>query len=92
MLSEIRGYAWRIGLAQGQRAGACFHQQTVGVTVIAAFEFDDFVAMGIAACQTDGAHGGFGAGVHHPHHIHGGHQLGDQLRHFDFHLGRRAKA
>ncbi len=62
------------------------------MAVVAAFELDDFIAVGVAARQADGAHGGFGARVHHAHHIHRRHQLGDQLRHFDFHLGRRAEA
>ena len=92
MLREISRYARRVWLAEGQRAGARFHQQAVGMAVVAAFEFDDFVATGKAARQTDGAHGGFGTGVHHTHHVHGRHQFGNQLRHFHFHLGRRTEA
>ena len=92
MLGEIGRYARGVRLAQGQRAGAGFDQQAVGVAVVAAFKFDDFVAVGVTARQTDGAHGGFGSRVHHPHHVHGRHQFGNQLRHFNFHLGRRAKA
>ena len=92
MLSEIRRYARRVRLAESQRAGAGFHQQAVGVTVVASFELDDFVAAGEAACQANGAHGGFGAGVYHAHHIHGRHQFSNQFRHFDFHFGWRAEA
>ena len=92
MLSEIGRYARRVWLAERQRAGAGFHQEAVGVAVIATFEFDDFVAMGEAARQANGAHGGFGAGVNHAHHVHAGHQLAHQLGHFHFHLGWRAEA
>lgn len=35
--------------------------------VVAADEFDDFTASGIAAGQPDGGHGGFRAGVDHAH-------------------------
>ena len=92
MFGEIRRDTRRVGLAEGQRAGTGFHQQAVCVAVITAFELDDFIAMGKAARQTDGAHRGFGAGVHHAHHVHAWHQSGDQFGHFHFHFGRRAKA
>ena len=92
MFREIGWHARRIWLAEGQRAGTGFHQQTVGMAVIAAFELNDLIAAGEAAGQANRAHGRFGAGVHHPHHIHGRDQLGHQLRHFHFHFGRRAKA
>ena len=62
------------------------------MAVVATFELNDFVAAGEAARQTNGAHGRFGTGVYHPHHIHGRHQLGHQGRHFHFHFSRRAKA
>ncbi|MNS51466.1 hypothetical protein D3C72_841440 [compost metagenome] len=62
------------------------------MAVVAAFEFDDFVATGKAARQADSAHGGFRTGVHHAHHVHGRDQFGHQLRHFDFHLGRCTEA
>ena len=62
------------------------------MAVVAAFKFDDLVATGEAARQANRTHCGFGAGVHHPHHVHSRHQFGDQLRHFNFHLGRRAEA
>ena len=38
------------------------------------------------------AHGGFGAGVHQPDHLHRRHRLRDQLRQFHFALGGRAEA
>ena len=62
------------------------------MAVIAPFKFDDFVTAGKATGQANGAHRRFGTGVHHPHHIHRGDQFGHQLRHFDFHFRRRAKA
>ena len=62
------------------------------MTVVATFEFNDFVATGKTTGQADSAHRRFGAGVHHAHHIHGRDQFGHQLRHFHFHFGRCAKA
>ena len=62
------------------------------MAVVAAFEFDDFVTASKAARQANGAHGRFGTGVHHTHHVHGWHQFSNQLRHSDFHLGRRTEA
>ncbi|MNB84445.1 hypothetical protein D3C75_313060 [compost metagenome] len=92
MLREVCRYARGVRLAEGQRTRAGFHQQAVGVAVVAAFELDDFIATGKATGQTDGAHGRFGTGVHHAHHIHGRHQFGHQRGHFHFHLGWRAEA
>ncbi|MDQ1227128.1 hypothetical protein QE443_003289 [Pantoea ananatis] len=57
------------------------------MTVVAPFKLDDFIATGKTARQTNRAHGGFGAGVHHAHHFHAGNQFTNQLRHGDFHLG-----
>ncbi|MNZ91243.1 hypothetical protein D3C78_1102200 [compost metagenome] len=92
MLGKVSRHARGVWLAQGQRTRTGFHQQAVRVAVVAAFKLDDFIAVGVAARQTNGAHGGFGPRVHHAYHIHGRHQFGDQLRHFNFHLGRGAKA
>ncbi|MCY1531256.1 hypothetical protein D9M68_664760 [compost metagenome] len=90
VLGEGRRHARGAGHAQGQGAGAGFHQQGVGVAVVAALELDDAVAAGVATGQADGAHGGFGAGADHAHHFHRRHQRADQIRHFHFQGGRRA--
>ncbi|CAH0326800.1 hypothetical protein SRABI106_04781 [Rahnella aquatilis] len=92
MFGEISRDTRRVRLAEGQRAGTGFHQQAGGVAVIAAFEFNDFIAMGETTRQTDRAHRRFGAGVHHTHHVHARHQAGHQFGHFHFHLGRCTKA
>ena len=64
-----RGYA---------RSG--FHQQGVGVAVVAAFKLHDVLALGIGAGQADGRHGRFGARAHEAHFLHvrerGNHQFG----------------
>ena len=60
--------------------------------VVAPFEFDDLVAAGIAPGQADGTHGGFGAGVDHAHHVHGGHQFADLVCHGHFGGGWGAEA
>ena len=72
------------GAGNGDGAGAGFHQQAVHVPVVATFKLDDLVAAGVAAGQADGAHGGFGAGVDHAHHVHGGHQFADLVGHGHF--------
>ena len=92
MFCEVSRHARRVRLTERQRAGTGFYQQAVGVAMVTAFELDNLVTAGKAARQTDGAHGRFRTGVHHTYHVHCRHQLGDQLRHFDFHLGWRTEA
>ncbi len=90
MFGEIGRDARRVRLAEGQRAGTGFHQQAVGMAVQPSNLM--ILSRPLKPRAANGAHGGFGTGVHHPHHIHGRHQLGHQGRHFHFHFGRRAKA
>ena len=92
VLREICRYARGVRLAERQRAGTGLHQQAVRMAVVTAFKLDDFIATGKTARQADGAHGRFGTGVHHTHHVHGRHQFGHQLRHFHFHFGWRTEA
>jgi uncharacterized Zn-finger protein len=66
--------------------------QGIHVSVVAALEFDDEVAPGEAARQANGGHGGFGSGIHQPHHFDGRHGPADGLRQRDFLLRRRAEA
>ena len=62
-------------MSEGARSGG--NQEGVGVAVIAAAELHDLVATGSAAGQADGAHGGFGAGVHQAQHLAPGHAGAD---------------
>ena len=78
------------GHALGQKAAAAFHQQAVAVAVIAALKFQNLISAGKAAGGADGAHGGFGAGVDHTHHIAAGIGIDDHFR--QFHLSRGGKA
>ena len=48
-------------IAEGGQAGSGFHQQRVRMSVVAAFELDQFAAAGGAAREPDRAHRGFGA-------------------------------
>ncbi len=75
------------GVAKGGQAGAGFDQQRVGMAVVAALKFDELAAAGGAACQADGAHGGFSAGAHQAHHVHAGHELQNGLSQLHFALG-----
>ncbi len=43
------------------------------MTVVAAFKFHKFVALGYASGKAQGAHGGFCTGVDHAYHFHAGH-------------------
>ena len=61
------------------------------MAVVAAFELDDFIAAGKAACETDGRHGGFGAGADQPQLFDAGHEFGNFFGDDDFALGGRAE-
>ena len=58
---EGLGNAGALGDTKCGEAGAGFGEEAVGMTVIAAAEFHDVIALGDAAREADGAHGGFGA-------------------------------
>ena len=88
---EIGGYAGGTGVAEGEQAAAGFDQQAVGMAVVAAFKFHDFVAAGIAARQADGRHGGFGTRADQTHALDAGHQFGDFFRYYSFCGSRRAE-
>ena len=61
VVGHIARYARRGGFAQRQRPRAGLDQQGVDVAVITALELDDLVATRVTACETDRAHGRFGA-------------------------------
>ena len=86
-LRHFPGNARAVRFPEGKRAGTRRDEQGVHVPVVAADEFDDFTASGIAAGQPDGGHGGFRAGVDHAHFFHGGHHADNHFRHV--HLRRR---
>ena len=91
-LGHLPGNACAVRLPEGERAGACRHQQGVHMAVVAPDEFDDFAASGVAARQPDGGHGGFRAGVYHAHFFHGGHHFRDHFRHIHFRRSGNAVA
>ena len=66
--------------AERHRARARLHQERVGVTVIAALELDDLVALGRRARDADRAHRRFGARADEAHPFHRRHQHRDALR------------
>ena len=75
-LRDARG----IGDAERRHARSGLHQQRIDVAVVAAFELDGQVAPGEAARQAERAHGGFGAGIHQPHHLDGRHAFARSAR------------
>ena len=88
---EIRRHTTRAGRAKGQQARACLHQQAVGMAVVTAFKLDDLVPASKTARQSDGAHGGLGAGRHQAHRFNRRHQLDDFFGNQDFGFGGCAK-
>ncbi|CWQ61755.1 Uncharacterised protein [Neisseria meningitidis] len=78
-------------VAKRQQTAAGFHQQAVGMPVVAAFKLDDFVTPGKTACQTDGGHGRFGTGADEAQPFDGRHDFGDFFGNDDFAFGRRAE-
>jgi hypothetical protein len=91
LAGNVGRHAGRTGVTERERAGAGLDQQTVGVPVVAAFEFDDPVPPGGPARQPDGAHGGLRAGRDQPHLLYGRHPPHDPLGQVDLGLGRGAE-
>ncbi len=91
VLGHFGGHPGAGGVTKGGQARAGFHQQGVGVAVVATFELDDGVATREATGQAQGAHAGLGARAHQAHHVHAGHVGQDGFGQFDFALGGRAK-
>ena len=91
MFGKVGGNACGRRVAEGEQAAAGFDQQAVGMAVVAAFKFDDFVASGKAACEADGGHGRFGAGADEAQPFDGRHDFGDFFGDDDFAFGGRAE-
>jgi len=56
-----------IGMAKRQGAAASLDEERIDVAVVAAVEFNDFVAFGESARQANGAHARLGAAAGHAH-------------------------
>ena len=88
--SRRSGDAGAVGPAEGGGTAAGADQETVGVAVVAALEFDDFISACKSAGDAQGAHGSFRAGIDHAQlfdrRIDGFDETGD----FRFKQGRRA--
>ena len=74
-----------------KETGTRLDQQAGAVAVVAAFEFHQQVASGMAARQADGAHGGLGTGRNQAHHLQRGREAAEDFRQFDFSGNRRAE-
>lgn len=59
--------------------------------MVAAFKFDDFVALGKTACQTDGSHRRFRAGADEAQPFDRRHNFGNLFGNGDFAFGGRAE-
>ena len=78
-------------IAKRQQTAACFHQQTVGMAVVAAFKLDDFVTAGKTACQTNGGHRCFRTGADKAQLLDGRHDFGDFFGDDNFAFSWRTK-
>gem|GEM_PF-5207607 len=85
------GHAGRGGGAQGLGAGTGGHQEGIGVAVVAALEFQEFVPTGGRPGQPQGGHGGLGATVDQADHLQVWHGGEDGLRQLHLLQGRRPK-
>ena len=62
------------------KPGACLRQQSVGMPVVAALEFDYPVPSGESPGGSYSAHHGFSSGIHQAQHLHRREVLLDKLR------------
>ena len=85
------GDTGRVGHAQRGCGTAGGHQQAIDVAINTG-ELDDHRPAGVAPGQADGAHRGFGAGVHKSNLLDRRHRLNDQLGQLVFGKRRRPKA
>ena len=82
----------RTGNGERSHTGTGAGQEGIAMSMIAADELDHLVASGHAAGKTQRTHGGFGTGVHHAHHFHGGQRGTDFLGKTHFIFAGRAVA
>ena len=78
--------------AERGEAGAGLGEKTVGVSVVAAFKFQDEIAFGDAARETHRAHGGFGAARDEADFLDEGNGARDQRGEFELEFGGYAEA
>jgi len=84
--------AGAFGDAERGQAGAGLREKTVGVSVVAAFKFQDEIALGDAAREAHRAHGGFGAAGDEADFLDEGDGAGDQRGEFQLEFGGDAEA
>ena len=89
---ESGGDAGRGRHSEGERTGARLHEQRVGVSVVATLELHDGVPAGESAGEPDGAQRRLGAGAHHAHLVHRGHECAYALGHLRLEHRGRAEA
>lgn len=86
------GDAGAVRPAEGGGTGTGADQETVGMAVVAALEFDDFIAARKAAGDAQGTHSGFRAGVDHAQFFYRRIDGSDEPGDFRFEQRRRAVA
>jgi len=81
MLREGRGNSCAIRIAKSQRAGTGFDQERIGMSVVAAFEFNNLFSLRVPPRQTNGRHRRFSAGIAHANFLNTGHEGADEFGH-----------
>src|SRR5262249_44544597 len=84
---EGLGHAWAFGDAECGEARTCLREEAIGMAVVPAFELKNKIALGDAADEAHGAHGGLGATRNKTNLLDGRDSLGDQRREFEFQFG-----
>ena len=83
-LGQRRRNARARGNAQRRKPRARLDEKAIGMAVIAAFEFQDQVALGKSARDANRGHRRFGAGADEANALDRRHRAGDALAQFDF--------
>ena len=78
------GNSGTLGDTKRGQAGSRLREKAIGMAVVAASEFDEEIAIGHAAGQTQGAHGGFGAAGDEPDFLQKRNRAVDERRELEF--------
>ncbi|GBE29646.1 hypothetical protein BMS3Bbin04_00667 [bacterium BMS3Bbin04] len=86
------GHSGTVRCPKGCNARSSLDEESVGMTVIAAREFDNHITFGGGTCQPYRRHRRFGAGVDEANHLHGRHPVNYLLRQLSFQRAGCAEA
>jgi hypothetical protein len=70
---------WSSGQGESGQSGACLGQQTVHMSMVASYEFDDLAFASCGSGQAKRRHGRFCARIDHPDHVYAGKGVNNQF-------------